>query len=62
MEDHRELWQRIADAEWMARTGYTLEQIEHQTRLSKVTAYCTVARVLGSVNDYESLKRNTKDE
>lgn len=62
MEDHRELWQRIADAEWMAKHGYTLEQIEEQTRLSKITTYCTVARVLGSVNDYESLKRNTKDE
>lgn len=62
MDDTRQLWQRIADAEWMARAGYTLEQIEHQTRLSKVTAYCTVARVLGSVNDYSGLQKNRKDD
>jgi hypothetical protein len=62
VDDTRQLWQRIADAEWMAKHGYTLEQIEEQTRLSKITTYCTVARVLGSVNGYSGLQKNRKDE
>jgi hypothetical protein len=61
MNDHRELWQRIADAEWMAREGYSLDSIIEQTKLSPITAHCTVSRVLFGF-DLSGLKKNRKDE
>jgi hypothetical protein len=59
--DTRQLWQRIADAEWMTKAGYSFEQILEQTRLSKITAHCTVSRVRFGM-DFSGLKRNRKDD
>ena len=61
MDDTRQLWQRIADAEWMARNGYSLEQIISQTDLSPITAHCTVSSVRFGM-DFSGLKRNRKDD
>lgn len=61
MEDTRQLWQRIADAEQMAKKGYSLDAIIEQTKLSRITAHCTVSRVRFGM-DFSGLKRNRKDD
>jgi hypothetical protein len=61
MNDTRQLWQRIADAEWMAKHGYSLDAIIENTKLSRITAHCTVSRVRQTFDDFSALRRNCKD-
>jgi hypothetical protein len=61
VDDTRQLWQRIADAEWMARHGYNLDEIQAQTKLSAITTYCTVSRVRFGF-DCSGLRKNLKDD
>jgi hypothetical protein len=60
VNDDRQLWQRIADAEWMAREGYSLDAIIEQTKLSRITAHCTFSRVRFEFNG-DGLRKNRKD-
>jgi hypothetical protein len=62
VNDDRQLWQRIADAEWMAREGYSLDAIIEQTKLSRITAHCTVSRVRFAFDDFSGLQKNRKDD
>jgi hypothetical protein len=61
VDDTRTLGQRISDAEQMAREGFDLEKIIEETKLSRITAHCTVSRVRFG-NDFSNLKKNRKDE
>lgn len=62
MEDTRQLWQRIADAEWMAREGFSLEEIIEATKLSRITAHCTYSRVRHTFDDFSALRKGSKDD
>lgn len=58
----RPLYERINEAERLAREGKPLDEIISETGLSRITAFCTVARVRGSVDDFAGLRRNRKDD
>ena len=58
--DTRQLWQRIADAEWMAKRGYSEDAIQEQTKLSLITTHCVVSRIRFGLFDYRGLKKNGK--
>jgi hypothetical protein len=62
VDDTRTLGQRISDAEQMAREGFDLEKIIEETKLSRITAHCTVSRVRFAFDDFSGLQKNRKDD
>lgn len=57
----RPLYQRIAEAEALAKEGTKVDEIISLTGLARVTAQCVVGRVRGEL-DFSSLRKCRKDE
>ncbi len=57
----RPLYQRITEAEALAKEGTKVDEIISLTGLARVTAQCVVGRVRGEL-DFSSLKKSQIDE
>lgn len=54
------LYERISQAEALAKEGKKVDEIISMTGLARVTAQCVVGRVRGEL-DFSSLRKNSKD-
>ena len=54
------LYERISQAEALAKEGKKVDEIISLTGLARVTAQCVVGRVRGEL-DFSSLRKNSKD-
>ena len=60
MQDNIPLYERISQAEALAKEGKKVDEIISLTGLARVTAQCVVGRVRGEL-DFSSLRKNSKD-
>ena len=54
------LYERISQAEALAKEGKKVDEIISMTGLARVTAQCVVGRVRGEL-DFSSLRKNSKE-